>query len=70
MTLEGAGSVASLAGVVVSLVGLAIAIWHIMKLRGETRAARESSEETRRALERENAGINLARVNERIDALR
>ena len=70
MTLDGAGSVASLAGVAVSLVGLAIAIWHIMKLRGETRAARQAAEETRRALELENAGINLARVNERIEGLK
>ncbi len=67
--LDDAGSIASLAGLAVSLGGLAIAIWQIKKLRGETRAANEAAAETRRALQRENAGINLARVSERIEGL-
>ena len=67
--LDNAGSIASRAGLAVSLVGLTIAIWQIMKLRGETRAANEASAETRRALQRDIAGINLTRVNERIDGL-
>lgn len=68
--LDDAGSIASLAGLAVSLVGLAIAIWQIMKLRGETRAGNEAAAETRRALQRENAGVNLTRVNERIEGLK
>ena len=68
--LDDAGSIASLAGLAVSLGGLAIAIWQIKKLRGETRAANEAAAETRRALQREVAGINLTRVNERIDGLK
>ena len=67
--LDDAGSIASLAGLAVSLVGLVIAIWQIMKLRGETRAGNEAAAETRRALQRENAGVNLTRVNERIEGL-
>ncbi len=68
--LGDAGSIASLAGLAVSLGGLAIAIWQIMKLRGETRAAAEASAETSRLFRREIAGLNLTRVNERIEALK
>ena len=68
--LGDAGSIASLAGLVVSLGGLAIAIWQIIKLRGETRAAAEASAETSRLFRREIAGLNLTRVNERIEALK
>ena len=64
------GSVASLIGVFVSLFGLGFAILQIWKLRGETRAAREAAEETRRAVDREIASISLARVNERIEGLK
>ena len=64
------GSIASLTGVLVSLLGLAFAILQIRKLRGETRAAREAAEETRRAVDREIASISLARVNERIEGLK
>ena len=68
--LGDAGSLASLAGLAVSLGGLAIAIWQIMKLRGETRAAAQASAETSRMFRREIAGLNLTRVNERIEALK
>lgn len=68
--LGDAGSIASLAGVVISLVGLGFAIWHILRLRGETRAAREAAEETHRAVSRETAGMTLTRVSERIEGLK
>lgn len=68
--LGDAGSIASLIGVFVSLLGLGFAIAQILKLRGETQAAREAAEETRRALGREIASISLARVNERIEGLK
>jgi len=68
--LGDAGSIASLAGVVVSLVGLGFAILQIRKLRGETRAAREASEATRRAVGRELAGTELTRLNGRIQGLK
>jgi hypothetical protein len=68
--LGDAGSIASLAGVVISLVGLGFAIWHILRLRGEARAAREAAEETHLAVSRETAGMTLTRVSERIEALK
>ena len=68
--LTEAGSVASRAGLVVSLGGLGFAIWHILRLRGETRAAREAAEEARRAMSRETARMTLTRVNERIEGLK
>ena len=74
MTLGEAGSIASLVGLPISFIGIAFAIgfaiWQIMKLRGETRAATEASAETSRLFRREIAGLNLARVNERIEALK
>ena len=68
--LGDAGSIASMVGVVVSLVGLGFAILQIRKLRGETRAAREASEATRRVLGRELTGIELTRLNGRIQGLK
>lgn len=68
--LSDSGSIASLIGVLVSLFGLGFAILQILKLRGETRAAREAAEETRRAVDRETTSISLARVNERIEGLK
>ena len=70
MTLGQAGAIASLAGALISLLGLAIAIWQIMKLRGETRAAQEASEGTRLLLQRETTSMNLVRVIERIEGLK
>jgi hypothetical protein len=51
--LGDAGSIASIVGVVVSLVGLGFAIWQLARLRGETRAAREAAEETRQSVRRD-----------------
>jgi hypothetical protein len=65
-----AGSIASLVGVVVSLVGLGFAIWQLAQLRGETRAAREASEATRKAISRELSSEELARLDERIQGLK
>jgi len=65
-----AGSVASLLGVVVSLGGMGFAIWQLSRLRGETRAAREASEATRRAIGRELASTELTRLSERIQGLK
>jgi hypothetical protein len=61
--------VASILGAVVSVGGLTIAIWQIMKLRGETRAAREAAEGTQRALLRETVSRSLIRANERTSGL-
>ena len=68
--LGDAGSIASLAGVVISLCGLGFAILQLKKLRGETRAARKAAEATRRAIGRELASTELTRLNERINALK
>lgn len=64
-----AGSIASLAGLLVSLSGLGFALLQLSRLRGETRAAREASEETRRLLRRDSAGADLTRIGERIQGL-
>jgi hypothetical protein len=61
--------VASILGAVVSVAGLTVAIWQIMKLRGETRAAREAAEGTQRALLRETVSRSLIRANERTSGL-
>ena len=61
--------VASILGAVVSVAGLTVAIWQIMKLRGETRAARDAAEGTQRALLRETASRSLIRANERTSGL-
>lgn len=65
-----AGSIASIVGVAISLLGLGFAILQIIKLRGETRAAREAAEATRRAIGRELATTELTRLGGRIDALK
>jgi hypothetical protein len=61
--------VASILGAVVSVAGLTVAIWQIMKLRGETRAARDAAEGTQRALLRETVSRSLIRANERTSGL-
>lgn len=68
--LGDAGSIASLIGVAISLLGLSFAIVQLKKLRGETRAAREAAEATRRAIGRELASTELTRLSERIEALK
>ncbi len=64
--LDDAGSIASLAGVGVSLVGLGFSILQLRKLRGETRAAREAVEATCRAIGRELPNTELTRLGERM----
>ena len=68
--LGDAGSIVSLVGVAVSLVGLGFAILQLRKLRGETRAAREAAEGTRSAIRKELASRELTRLGERIQALK
>ena len=68
--LGDAGSIASLAGVAVSLLGLSFAIVQLLKLRGETRVAREAAEATRGAIGRELASTELTRLSGRIDAVK
>lgn len=68
--LADAGSIASLVGVAVSLGGLGFAIWQLTRLRGETRAAREAAESTRRAIRRELSSTELTRLDERIQGLK
>lgn len=65
-----AGSIASLTGVAVSLLGLGFAIVQLLKLRGETRAARVAAEATRRAIGRQLASTELTRLGGRIEALK
>lgn len=65
--LGDAGSIASLAGVAVSLVGLGFAILQLIKLRGETRAAQEAAEATRRTLGRELTISDVTRTFEQVE---
>ena len=64
------GSIASFVGVVVSLGGLGFAILQLIKLRGETRAAREASEATRRTVGRDLAIADVTRLNDRLQAIK
>ena len=63
------GSIASIVGLPLSLIALVFAIYHLLRLRGETRAAREAAEETRRIISRETTVTDLIRLNERIQGL-
>lgn len=64
-----AGSIASIAGLLVSLSGLGFALLQLSRLRGEARAARDAAEETRQLLRRDSAGTDLTRLGERIQGL-
>ena len=64
------GSTASLAGLVVSSLGLRFAILQLHKLRGETRAAREASESAERAIRRDQTISELAALREKIQELK
>jgi len=68
--LGDAGNIASLVGVAISLFGLGFAILQILKLRGETRAAREAAEATRTALGRDMVIADVTRLNERLQLLK
>lgn len=67
--LDEIGSLASIAGLLVALLGLGFALLQLSRLRGETRAARQAAEETRRLLRRDLAGTDLTRLAERIQGL-
>ena len=67
--LGDAGSIASLVGVAVSLGGLGFAILQLLRLRGETRAAREAAEAARRAVGRDLAIADVNRLNGRLQSL-
>ncbi len=64
------GNSASIAGVVVSLLGLGFAILQLRKLRGETRAAKEASESAERAIRRDLTITELAALREKIQELK
>ncbi len=64
------GNIASLAGVVRSLLGLGFAVLQLLKLRGETRAARKASESAERAIRRDSAMTDLALLYEKMQALK
>ena len=54
----------------VSLVGLGFAIVQLLKLRGETRAARDAAEATRKAIGRDLAMADLSRTHQRIEDIK
>ena len=64
------GNAASLAGAVISLLGLGFAILQLRKLRGETRAAREASESAERAVRRDLTIGELASLREKVQELK
>ena len=64
------GNSASIAGVVVSLLGLGFAILQIRKLRGETRAALEAAQETRQAIGRELTTAKLTSLDNGLQELK
>ena len=68
--LGSVGSIASLAGAVISLLGLGFAILQLRKLRGETRAAREASESAERAGRRDQTISELASLYDRVQELK
>ena len=57
-------------GVAVSLLGLGFAIWQLLRLRGETRAAKEAAEETRVTVRRDLAISEASRLSERLQSLK
>lgn len=63
------GSIASLVGLPLSLIALISAIYHLVRLRGETRAAKDAAEETQALLRTDMTLANLLRLNERIQGL-
>ena len=60
------GSIASIVGLPLTFAALLFAIYHLGKLRGETRAAREASEKTSRMLRRDLTISDIARLRGRI----
>lgn len=68
--LGDAGSVASIVGAAVSLLGLGFVIWQVFRLRGEARAARAAAEETQKTVARDLAITDISRMDERMQALK
>ena len=68
--LGAAGSIASLAGTAISLLGLGFAILQLRRLRGETRAAREAAQAAERAVRRDLTISELAALREKIQELK
>lgn len=64
------GSIASLAGLVVSLLGLGFAILQLRKLRGETRAAKSAAQRAEQAVRRDWTNTESARLNVKIEQLK
>lgn len=64
------GSIASLAGLPLSLLGLGFAILQLRKLRGETRAAKEAAESVERAVRRDWTNTESARLYGKIEQLK
>ena len=64
-----AGSIASLVGLPLTFAALLFAIYHLSRLRGEARAARDAAEEARGLLRRDLTSTDLTRLNERIQDL-
>lgn len=67
---ENWGNLASVAGLVVSLVGFAIAIWQIRRSRNAADAAREAAVEARAAIGRNLTIEDIARASESIQSLK
>jgi hypothetical protein len=67
--LNETGSLAGIAGLMVSLAGFGIALLQISRLRGETRAAKEAAEEALNLFQRDLANTDVARLRERIQRL-
>ncbi|MBM3941555.1 MAG: hypothetical protein FJ316_01240 [SAR202 cluster bacterium] len=68
--LSNIGNWASIVGLAVSVFGLGFALWQLKQLRGETRAAREAAERTRREVARDLAIAEVSRVSEKIQSLK
>ena len=66
MVLNELGSIASIVGLPLSLVALVFAIYHLLRLRGETRAAREAAEAAQQLLRRDLTIGDITRLRGRI----
>ena len=67
--LSEAGSIASIVGLPLTFAALLFAIYHLSKLRGEARAARDAAEEAQWLIRRETTGTDLTRLSEHIQGL-
>ena len=69
LVLSELGSIASIVGLPLAIAALVFAIYHLMNLRGEARAAREAAEEAVGLFRRDLTNTDLARLSERIQNL-